>query len=64
MSELISWGRVNEFFNIAVQHLADEGVMIGSTSTAGLPWAEIDDPSDLAFARAHVFPKLRYALVA
>jgi hypothetical protein len=46
MSELISGGRVNEFFNVAVQHSADEGVMIGSTSTAGLPWAEIDDPAD------------------
>jgi len=38
--------------------------MIGSTSTAGLPWADIDDPADLAFAREHVFPRLRYAVAA
>ena len=64
MSELISGGRVNEFFNVAVQHSTDEGVMIGATSTAGLPWAEIDDPADLAFAREHVFPRLQYAVAA
>jgi len=64
MSKLISAGRVNEFFNVAVQNLADEGVMVGSTSTAGRPWAEIDDPADLAFAREHVFPRLQYAIAA
>ena len=64
MRSLIEAGRVNEFFNVAVQDLADKGVMIGSTSTAGLPWAEIDDPADLAFAREHVFPRLRYAVAA
>jgi len=64
MSALIKSGRVNEFFNVAVQNLADNGVMVGSTSTAGLPWAEIDDPADLAFAREQVFPKLRYAVAA
>jgi choline kinase len=64
MRSLIAAGRVNEFFNVAVQDLADQGVMVGSTSTAGLPWAEIDDPADLAFAREHVFPKLQYAAAA
>jgi len=64
MHELVSAGRVNEFFNAAVQDLADQGVMVGSTSTAGLPWAEIDDPTDLAFAREHVFPRLQYAAAA
>ena len=64
MQNLISAGKVNEFFNVAVQDLADQGVVIGSTSTAGLPWAEIDDPSDLAFAREHVFPRLQYAAAA
>jgi choline kinase len=64
MQSLIEAGRVNEFFNVAVQDLADKGVMIGSTSTAGLPWTEIDDPADLAFAREHVFPRLRYAVAA
>jgi L-glutamine-phosphate cytidylyltransferase len=64
MENLIAAGRVNEFFNVAVQELADKGVMVGSTSTAGLPWAEIDDPADLAFARQHVFPRLRCAVAA
>jgi len=64
MERWIAAGKVNEFFNVAVQDLADEGVLVSAISTVGLPWAEIDDPSDLAFARANVFPKLRYALVA
>jgi L-glutamine-phosphate cytidylyltransferase len=64
MERWITAGKVNEFFNVAVQDLADQGVLVSAISTVGLPWAEIDDPSDLAFARAHVFPKLRYALVA
>lgn len=64
MGALVGAGRVNEFFNVAVQKLADEGLMVGSTSTMGLPWAEIDDPADLAFARKHVFPKLQYAAAA
>jgi L-glutamine-phosphate cytidylyltransferase len=55
---LIGAGRVNEFFNVAVQELADEGVPIGYTSTEGLAWAEIDDPLDLSFAQQAVFPTL------
>src|SRR5262249_10763343 len=58
MSGLISAGRVDVFFNVAVQELADEGVYVGYTSTDGLPWAEIDDPLDLSFARHSVFPQL------
>ena len=58
IDNLIRTGRENEFFNVAVQQLADEGVRVGFTSTGDLPWAEIDDPGDLAFARLHVFPKL------
>ena len=64
MQRLISAGRVNEFFNVAVQDLADKGVVLGSTSTAGLPWAEIDDAADLTYAREHVFPRLQYATAA
>jgi choline kinase len=56
---LIRSGRVNDFFNTAVQQLVDEGVHVSPSPTRGLPWAEIDDPGDLEFARAHVFPKLR-----
>ena len=58
VKRLIRTGHENEFFNVAVQELADEGVPIGFTSTGELPWAEIDDPGDLEFARLHVFPKL------
>ena len=58
---LIVAGRVNEFFNAAVQELADEGVQIGFTTTAGLPWAEIDDPFDLTFAQQNIFPHLAMA---
>jgi len=55
---LIRTGNENAFFNVAVQQLADEGVPVGFTGTGNLPWAEIDDPADLAFARLYVFPKL------
>lgn len=58
LAKLIKAGQVNEFFNIAVQQLADESVRVGFTSTSGLPWAEIDDPLDLTFARQSVFPRL------
>jgi L-glutamine-phosphate cytidylyltransferase len=58
LSKIISDGRVNEFFNVAVQELADEGVPIGFTTTEGLPWAEIDDPLDLTFAQQNIFPQL------
>ena len=58
MEDLISHGQLNQFFNVAVQQLADEGVHVGYTSTNGLPWAEIDDPLDLSFAQQSVFPQL------
>ena len=58
LSGLIGAGRMNDFFNIAVQELADEGVHVGYTTTDGLVWAEIDDPMDLAFAQQSVFPSL------
>ena len=63
MQDVIAAGRVNEFFNVAVQELANEGVPIGYTSTDGLPWAEIDDPVDLTFAQQNVFPQLATAVV-
>lgn len=58
IEELIALGEDRLFFNAAVQKLADEGLHVGYTETEGLPWAEIDDPGDLAFARLHVFPQL------
>ena len=63
MEEILAAGRVNEFFNVAVQELANEGVPVGYTGTDGLPWAEIDDPVDLTFAQHNVFPQLAPAVV-
>jgi L-glutamine-phosphate cytidylyltransferase len=48
MEEVVKAGRVNEFFNVAVQELVDEGLRVGYTTTAGAAWAEIDDPLDVA----------------
>jgi len=58
IGELIQAGRSNEFFNAALQELIDQGAHVGFSSTAGLPWAEIDDSQDLQFARKCVFPQL------
>jgi L-glutamine-phosphate cytidylyltransferase len=55
---LIGAGDKKVFFNAAVQRLADEGLHVAASETGGLPWAEIDDPGDLAFARLNVFPSL------
>ncbi len=55
---MVAEGRVNEFFNAAVQRMVDSGLRVGFSSTQGLPWAEIDDPTDLRFARSGVFPLL------
>jgi choline kinase len=63
MEDVIAAGRVNDFFNVAVQELANEAVPVGYTSTDGLPWAEIDDPVDLTFAQHNVFPQLATAVV-
>jgi choline kinase len=63
MDKLVGAGRVNEFFNVAVQELVDEGTRVGFTSTEGLAWAEIDDPIDLTFAQQNVFPQLAPAVV-
>ncbi len=58
MDSLITQGRVNDFFNVAVEQLIADGVTVSFTQTNGLPWAEVDDPSDLYFARTNVYPKL------
>jgi choline kinase len=63
MEDVIAAGRVNDFFNVVVQELANEGVPVGFTSTDGLPWAEIDDPVDLMFAQQSVFPQLATAVI-
>ncbi len=58
LDRLICESHYTVFFNVAVQQLIEEGVRVEYTLTVGRPWAEIDDPGDLAFARLHVFPKL------
>ena len=58
IDQLIRAGRSNEFFNAALQELVDQGAHVGFSSTIGLPWAEIDDPKDLQFAKKYVFPHL------
>jgi len=58
IERMVAEGRVNEFFNAAVQRLIERGLRVGFTSTGGLPWAEIDDAADLRFARACVYPRL------
>jgi choline kinase len=52
------------FLHSGVQQLADDGVRVGYVETTGLPWAEIDDPGDLALARLYVFPKLAASQLA
>ena len=64
LDRLIRGGHDRVFFNVAVQQLIEEGVPVEYTLTGGHPWAEIDDPGDLAFARRHVFPKLASVNVA
>lgn len=61
INHLIQGGRSNEFFNAALQELVDQGAHVGFSSTSGLPWAEIDDATDLQFARKFVFPYLARA---
>jgi choline kinase len=58
IEKMIAEGRVNEFFNAAVQRLIDRGLRVGFESTRGLPWAEVDDETDLEFARTAVSPRL------
>ncbi len=55
---LVRDGFVNEFFNRAVQEMVDTGLRVGVSSTAGLSWAEVDDPADLRYARSVVGPAL------
>ncbi|MFB3902049.1 MAG: NTP transferase domain-containing protein [Acidobacteriota bacterium] len=58
IGRMLGEGQVDQFFNAAVQRLVDRGLHVGFVRTRGLPWAEIDDPADLQFARSFVFPRL------
>lgn len=46
IEDLVNSGHEREFFNVAVQRLISKGAKVSYTSTALLPWAEIDDPGD------------------
>ncbi len=59
---LLQEGRVDVFFNVAVERLIAAGQPVMFTKTKGLPWAEIDDANDLRFAREQVYPHLAAGL--
>jgi len=50
------------FYNDVLNRMASEGERIGAVNVQHLPWAEIDDPADLEFARQNVFPELQASL--
>src|SRR3954447_2611118 len=54
---LIAAGRQRDWLASAVNHTAREH-RIDCMDVAGLPWTEIDFPSDLAHARDHVLPAI------
>ena len=64
LTRLITEGQTQVFFNAGVQRLVDEGVHVGYVETGGRAWAEIDEASDLAYARQYVFPLLDRADLA
>ncbi len=55
---LVREGRVNDFFQAAVERLMAEGTPVSYTTTGGLPWTEVDDEADLNYAREQVYPRL------
>lgn len=59
MKRLIDERQVDVFFNVAVEGLIEQGVPVTCTGTRGLPWAEVDDPVDLEFARQTTLPALQ-----
>lgn len=58
---LFAAGCVTPFFNDVVSQLAAERVDVHFTETGDLPWAEVDDPNDLLFARTKVYPQFALA---
>lgn len=63
IESMLREGRMDQFFNDAIGQLSAEGVRVGFTETEGLPWAEIDDASDLHYARTIVYPGLKPTMV-
>jgi len=54
---LLAAGRERDWLASAINRTAREH-RIDCMDVAGLPWTEIDFPSDLAHARAHVLPAI------
>lgn len=61
---LFADGHVDRFFNDVIGELAAERVPVHFTETGGLSWAEVDDSSDLRFARTAVYPQIQAAAFA
>ncbi len=55
---MVRAGMVNCFFNDAILRLAAKGTEVGYTETGALPWAEVDDARDVAYAERAVYPAL------
>ncbi len=48
------------FYEEAFQSMMDDGVAVNYETTRGLPWIEIDTPSDLMIARHEIYPKIQF----
>lgn len=46
------------FYNDILHRMASDGERIGVVRVQHLPWAEIDNPADLEFARQVIFPQI------
>ncbi|MFQ5791408.1 MAG: sugar phosphate nucleotidyltransferase [Acidobacteriota bacterium] len=57
-------GDFSQCFNDVISDLAAEGVAVDFIETDDLPWAEVDDPNDLLFAKTHVYPQLEPLFVS
>ena len=55
-------GDYESVFNDVLNLMAGEGERIGVVNVQDLPWAEIDDPADLEFARRIIFPRIHASI--
>ncbi len=56
--EMFAAGQRNQFYNDVLHLLAGRGVAVGYEEIGDLPWAEIDDGQDLAYAQREVLPRI------
>lgn len=57
VAEILGEGGDGEWYEAAIGRAARD-VAVGCVPTAGRPWIEIDDPSDLARARNEILPRI------